>query len=166
MKPLLPVFACLCLGAAVTVCSSTSAEKRDYLQDTAGINNYIQVKLEDTDCSSGCDIEYLPGSANPVCFKKNPVLTSSDIVHASSLFNNSGQGYYIALELNSTGRTKLYLITRENRGKRLGIYIEGEFITAPVIYSVISDGKAAIAGGFSKSEADEIALKLNGGKRD
>ena len=58
------------------------------------------------------------------------------------------------------------MITKENLGKRLGIYINGKFVTAPVIYSVISDGKAAIAGGFSKNQADDIAVKLNSGKRN
>jgi len=128
--------------------------------------DYIQMKIEDTECSSECHKEKVWGSDNNVCFKKNPVLTSSDIVKASSIVNPSGQGYILALELNSTGRAKLYMITKENRGKRLGIYINGKFVTAPVIYSVISDGKAAIAGGFSKNQADDIAVKLNSGKRD
>jgi preprotein translocase subunit SecD len=129
-------------------------------------SDYIQVKIEDRECSSGCDVEDLPGSDGPVCFKKIPVLTADDIVEASSVHNNSGHGYIIALELNSTGQAKLHIITRENRGKRLGIYIEGKFVTAPVIYSVISDGKAAIAGGFSEKEAHSIALKLNAGKKN
>lgn len=166
MKFFLKAVACLCLCAAVTVCSSTSVKTRNVSLDTAGINNYIQVKLEDTDCSSGCQIENIPGLKGPVCFKKIPALTEADIVNAESINNTSGHGYIIALQLNTTGRTKLYLITKENRGKRLGIYIEGKFITAPVIYSVISDGKAAIAGGFSRIEADEIVLKLNAGKKN
>ena len=166
MKPLLSALACLCICAAVTFCSSTSVKNGNVIKNSAGIKNYIQVKLEDTGCSSGCEVETIPGLTGPVCFKKIPALTEADIVNAESINNTSGHGYIIAIELNTAGRTKLYLLTKENRGKRLGIYIEGKFITAPVIYSVISDGKAAIAGGFSRKEADEIALKLNAGKRN
>lgn len=139
------------------------------LKKSTGIHldryNYIQIKVEDLYCNSGCHVEKVADSEKNVCFKKIPILTSADIVRASFFGDiNSEEGSIVAVEFNSTGRVKLHMATKENRGKRLGIYVDGRLLTAPVINSVIDDGKAAIAGGFSRAEAEEIAFKLNYGK--
>ncbi len=121
---------------------------------------YIQIRLEDPSCAAGCSVDRVSDSGETVCFREESVLTAADILKASSV-NGNALGYVIALELNSSGRVKLDMITRGNRGKRLGVYVAGKMVTAPVINSVISDGKALIAGGFTRIEAEEIAAKLN-----
>jgi len=128
--------------------------------DGIDLPEYIQIRLEDPSCAAGCSIDRVPDSGETICFRKSSVLTAADILKASSI-NGDALGYVIAIELNSAGRFKLNMITRENRGRRLGVYVQGRMVTAPVINSVISDGKALIAGGFTRIEAEEIAVKLN-----
>jgi len=128
--------------------------------DVIDLTEYIQIRLEDPSCAAGCIVDRVPDSGETICFRKVPVLTAADILKASSI-NGDSLGYVIAIELNSTGRFKLNMITRENRGRRLGVYVQGNMVTAPVMNSVISDGKALIAGGFTRIEAEEIAVKLN-----
>ena len=134
--------------------------KTDPKVDDIALTEYIQIRLEDPSCAAGCTVDRVPDSGKTICFRKVPVLTAADILKASSV-NGDSLGYVIAIELNSTGRFKLNMITRENRGRRLGVYVQGNMVTAPEINSVISDGKAAIAGGFTRIEAEEIAAKLN-----
>lgn len=127
--------------------------------------NYIQIRVEDLSCNPGCYVERVADSEKNICFKQFPILTSADIVRASFFGDsNSEEGYVVSVDFNSTGRVKLLMATKENRGKRLGIYVDGRMLTAPVINAVIDDGKAAIAGRFSRADAEEIAEKLNYGK--
>lgn len=146
-------------------CNSGTVSLKKNRDIDADRYNYIQVKVEDIYCNPGCHVERVADSEQKVCFKKIPILTSADIVRASFFGdNNSEKGYVVSVELNSTGRVKLHMATKENMGKRLGIYVEGRMLTAPVIHSVIDDGKAAIAGGFSRADAEKIASILNYGK--
>lgn len=145
----------------ITGCGSgTESLKNERKINEIDLTEYIQIRLEDPSCAAGCTVDRVPDSGETICFRSIPVLTETDILKASSM-NGDYLGYIIAIELNNGGRVKLNMITRENRGKRLGVYVAGRMVTAPVINSVISDGKAAIAGGFTRFEAEEIAFKLN-----
>ena len=59
--------------------------------------------------------------------------------------------------LTDAGRVSFARITRENMGKRIGIIVDGELVTAPVIRAQIRRGKAIINGNFTQEEAERIA---------
>lgn len=54
-------------------------------------------------------------------------------------------------------------ITRDNVGKRVAIFLDGNIISAPVVQQEISGGKAVITGNFSIPEARELVERLNAG---
>ena len=54
-------------------------------------------------------------------------------------------------------------ITRNNVGVELGIFLDGELISAPVINEPIIGGRATISGGFTPEEARELAKNLSFG---
>ncbi len=54
-------------------------------------------------------------------------------------------------------------ITRNNVGSQLGIFLDGEMISAPVINEAITGGTAIISGGFTPEEARELAQNLSFG---
>ncbi len=54
-------------------------------------------------------------------------------------------------------------ITRENVGKQLAIFLDGQVLSAPNINEVIVGGTAVISGGFTAVEARELAENLNFG---
>ena len=54
-------------------------------------------------------------------------------------------------------------ITREHVGEQLGIFLDGELLSAPVINEVITGGTAVISGSFTPEEGRDLAQNLNFG---
>lgn len=80
------------------------------------------------------------------------------------LSNNPQTGQNtVTLQFDSTGTDLFAQITREHTGRALGIFLDGELISAPVIQSAISNGNAEIYGQFSREEAAELAQNLQFG---
>ncbi|HDQ16607.1 MAG TPA: protein translocase subunit SecD [Candidatus Vogelbacteria bacterium] len=76
----------------------------------------------------------------------------------------SGQTFQtptVSLEFDREGATIFARLTKDNIGKTIGIFLDGELISAPVVREEIRDGRAEISGGFSLEEARELARNLN-----
>lgn len=66
----------------------------------------------------------------------------------------------VSLEFNTEGKELFAKITKENVGKVLAIFLDGELKSAPYIREEIKDGKAVISGGFIGSQGISEAKKL------
>lgn len=69
----------------------------------------------------------------------------------------------VSIVFNEEGAKLFETITRENTGKSLAIFLDGEMISAPRINEAISGGRAVISGGFTPDEARSLAQNLNFG---
>ncbi len=69
----------------------------------------------------------------------------------------------VSIKFNEEGGELFEKITRENTGKQLAIFLDGEIVSAPTINEAISGGTAVISGGFSPEEAKALAQNLNFG---
>jgi len=69
----------------------------------------------------------------------------------------------VGLELSKDGADLFAKITRENKGKILGIILDGQILSSPVIQDEIRDGRAQITGNFTAQEARELVRNLNYG---
>lgn len=69
----------------------------------------------------------------------------------------------VSLSFDREGSDLFAQITRENIGKRIAIYLDGVPISAPVVQSEITNGRAVITGGFTLEEAKQLARRLNAG---
>lgn len=69
----------------------------------------------------------------------------------------------VDLEFDSEGSKLFAEITKAQIGKRVAIYLDGVPISAPVVQSEITNGRAVISGGFTVPEAKELAQRLNAG---
>jgi preprotein translocase subunit SecD len=83
-------------------------------------------------------------------------------------FTNSGSGQIagqpiVAITFNSEGKDLFAQITKENKGKVLAIFLDGQVISSPVINDVITDGKAVISGNFTGEAAKSLVRDLNYG---
>ena len=79
---------------------------------------------------------------------------------------NSGQlsnEPLITVNFTSEGADLVEAITRANVGTAMGIFLDGELLSAPVINEVIPGGTAVISGGFTPEEARELAQNLSFG---
>jgi protein-export membrane protein SecD len=69
----------------------------------------------------------------------------------------------VSIEWNDVGTAIFASTTKNNLGKPLAIILDGVPVSAPIIQSEISDGKAVISGNFDREEARILAGRLNTG---
>lgn len=69
----------------------------------------------------------------------------------------------VGIEFDSEGAKIFAELTKENIGKQIAIFLDGEVISAPTVQAEISDGKAVITGNFTLEECKKLAQRLNEG---
>jgi protein-export SecD/SecF family membrane protein len=92
----------------------------------------------------------------------NVLLTGADLSDAQANFDSRNQ-VVVSLVFNAEGTKKFADATAANAGKIIAIELDGEVISAPVVRSVITDGRAQIEGSMSFEEATNLALMLRSG---
>ncbi|MEN9920859.1 MAG: hypothetical protein RL538_752 [Candidatus Parcubacteria bacterium] len=69
----------------------------------------------------------------------------------------------VSVKFNEEGGQLFADITRNNVGRQLGIFLDGELLSAPVINEAITGGTAIISGNFTADEARALAENLSFG---
>jgi len=69
----------------------------------------------------------------------------------------------VSLQFDEEGSVLFEKITRENVGKSVAIYLDGEPISIPTVNEAITGGKAQISGSFTPVEAKTLVGRLNSG---
>lgn len=69
----------------------------------------------------------------------------------------------VSIRFSPEGATLFENITRDNVGARLAIFLDGEIISSPRINEAIAGGTAIVTGGFTPTEARELAQNLSFG---
>ena len=108
------------------------------------------------------ELEFLP-ETNQTSWKTR--LDGSAVANASpSLADASmGGGWIINFTMTDQGANDFGDITRELKGKPLGIFFDGEQISAPIIENAITSGQGLIRGEFTQEEATTLSNFLNAG---
>lgn len=95
-----------------------------------------------------------------VLIDQNDLQTTTVVTGTSSTSKRLGAPE-IEVTLTPEGSKRLAEATRHNINKHLAIIIDGRVVSAPVIKSEISGGKAMISGHFSQSEALLLSNRIN-----
>lgn len=90
-------------------------------------------------------------------------LTGKQLQSARVDFNQQTGGIQVALQFNEEGTDLFAEITRKNIGKRVGIFIDGQLLSAPMVQSEIPGGQAVITGAGNLEEARALARNLQAG---
>jgi len=90
-------------------------------------------------------------------------LTGRMVGRATVQFNQTTNQPLVGLSFNQEGRELFAVITRDNIGNYLGIFLDGVPISVPVIQDQILDGRAEISGSFTLEEAQRLVRDLNYG---
>ncbi len=69
----------------------------------------------------------------------------------------------VSVKFTPEGAELFAKITRESVGEQLGIFLDGELLSSPVINEAITGGTAVISGAFTPDEARALAQNLNFG---
>lgn len=89
-------------------------------------------------------------------------ITGMLLKRASIQFEPNTNKTLVAIEFNEEGRDLLAKLTRENIGKTLAIFLDGELKQAPTIQDEIDNGSAVITG-YDPQTAKEVVKDLNFG---
>lgn len=100
--------------------------------------------------------------ALPIVWKQTE-LTGRNLKSAQAEYDQNSGVPQISLEFDSEGAKQFSDITGRNIGKRVGIFLNGEPLTAPTVQTKINDGRAVITGDFTVDEAKKLAMRLNAG---
>lgn len=103
-----------------------------------------------------------PRAAEDPYFSPTP-LTGQYLKRAMVQFDPTTSQATVGLEFNDQGSNIFADLTKKNISKRIGIYLDGAPISAPVVNDEITGGKAQITGNFTPQEAKELVGRLNAG---
>jgi protein-export membrane protein SecD len=91
-------------------------------------------------------------------------LTGKYLKSAQLQFNPNTGEPIVALQFNDEGAKLFEEITRNNVGKVVAIYLDGQVISAPVVQQAITGGQAIITGNnTTPQEAKNLVARLNSG---
>lgn len=90
-------------------------------------------------------------------------LTGQYLKNAMVQFDQTTNQPNVGIEFNDEGSKIFAQLTKKNKGKRIGIYLDGAPISAPVVNEEITGGKAQITGNFTAQEAKELVGRMNAG---
>lgn len=106
------------------------------------------------------------GNASPLQIPDQYVateLTGRYLDKAILEFNQTTGEPVVSLQFNPEGSKLFEKITRENIGKVVAIYLDGQPISLPTVNDAITGGKAQITGNFTPVEAKTLVGRLNSG---
>ena len=89
-------------------------------------------------------------------------LTGNDLKDAKEQIGQNKQ-FMVAIEFTDEGAKIFADLTTMNVGRHIGIYLDGEQLTNPVVNEPITGGKAVITGSRTLDEAKNLAILLRSG---
>jgi preprotein translocase subunit SecD len=145
----------------------------------------LDFRIEESTESNETIVVFEKSTGKTIYFAKEPSITISDIKRAEYRSDDSSGVYTVTKSiydegvefidsatpiidfyLNEEGKNKIANLTSRNVRKRLGIFINGKFITAPVISEKIDGGVFSLhaAGVIGVKEAKDLVNKINSSK--
>jgi hypothetical protein len=135
-----------------------AAEEEDPMRWGGPEDFYLLFYLEGNGGIPTQQLPYRDGSGK-LTVERVPCLTEDEIRLASVISN--GDRHDVQVQLTDFGTKVLAHVTRKNLKKRMAMVVGGFILSAPVIQSPITGGKASITGDFTRAQAQEIADNLN-----
>lgn len=90
-------------------------------------------------------------------------LTGRLITKAAVEFDPTSRQPLVVVQFNGEGQALFASITKTNVGRQLGIFLDNQLISNPVIQEEIPSGSAQISGGFTPESARQLVRDLNYG---
>jgi protein-export membrane protein SecD len=90
-------------------------------------------------------------------------LSGKQLTKAQVVFDPNTGEPTVELTFNSEGDKLFSDITGRNVGNQVGIFLDGQPISTPVVQTKITGGTAIISGSFTVAEAKLLAQRLNAG---
>lgn len=96
-------------------------------------------------------------------FSATPSLTGKDVKKATVVYDQNTGKPQVQLQFSPEGEKKFGDLTGKNVGKQVGIFIDQQVLSAPVVQQKITGGTAVITGNFTLDNAKQLAVAINSG---
>jgi preprotein translocase subunit SecD len=97
----------------------------------------------------------------------NTLLTGAEVKEANTADYTasaySDTEYCVNIQFTEYGAELFEEATRNNIGKPIFIYLDGDLLSAPTVNNAITGGSAVITGNFTKENADNLASLIQSG---
>jgi preprotein translocase subunit SecD len=107
-----------------------------------------------------------PRTSQKLCIDSKAIVTETNIRQAQAGYSSSNEPV-VYLYLDRSGAARMYeatqRITARRDNGRMAIFIDGNFLTAPVVREPLKDS-LIISGGFTERYAQDLADALMAGK--
>jgi tRNA A-37 threonylcarbamoyl transferase component Bud32 len=101
------------------------------------------------------------GQSETLNVEKAVLLDQSALHSVEAIHRPQGDGgECISLQFTESGKQRFAKVTRDGKGRRLAIIIDGQVRAAPTIQDEVSDGRVEISGNMTYEEADDLAARL------
>jgi protein-export membrane protein SecD len=107
-------------------------------------------------------IDERPSQWKPAQTTDGQVLNDKYLINAGVGFTQAGQPQ-VELTFNDAGKKIFAELTKRLIGSPIAIFVGGELVTAPIVQSVIPDGRAVITGDYTIQGAQSLASDINTG---
>ncbi|MCM8530671.1 MAG: protein translocase subunit SecD [Lentisphaeraceae bacterium] len=137
-------------------------------EEVAGIRSLLmkQAKLEFrpvvAPSAAGAERVEAPNEQGGFIFLGDVEMDGENIENAYPTQDENGN-WEVSKSFNSEGAKEFAIVTRKYVGQRVAIVLDNVCYSAPNINTVIAGGQASISGGFTKEEAQELAIVLQSG---
>lgn len=123
------------------------------------------VELGTTYLPDGTIIETYTGDTPPVGMENayHTIMTGAELVSVGPSVDQLTGEPIVAFQLSSVGADIFAEYTTNHRGYYLGIALDKQIISAPVIGDPITSGNASISGNFTTDTANALAVQLRYG---
>lgn len=133
--------------------------------DLPGVTN-VEEAIKLINVTPALEFKVLAPGTDLQSTSTEPIFVSSGLSgrylkNAQVTFNQNALNPSIAVEFNSEGAALFAKITKENIGKPIGIFLDGELKSWPTVREPINNGKAEISGQFTLDEAKQLTRDLN-----
>ncbi len=131
----------------------------------------LEFKLVDEKGEKNARAGYIPqgdmlgyfADGRTILLKRRTELSGADVAMARLSIDAESGEPAVSLKFNNQGARKFDRLTKEHKGRRFAILLEGIVQSAPVIRERISGGTAQITGSFDTAEALNLAIVLRAG---
>ncbi|MGI6669400.1 MAG: SecDF P1 head subdomain-containing protein [Acetivibrionales bacterium] len=82
------------------------------------------------------------------------IIQGTDVLDATAVMDSNTGRTMVALDLSSEAKTKFADATKRLVGRPIAIFMDDDFISAPIVQEHITDGNAVITLGGDKSAKD------------
>ncbi len=113
--------------------------------------------------STSIELPYRDFPEQMLIIQKFAPITGENLVDAAATFDHQSSEPVVSFRLDASGARVFGRLTAENIGRPFAIVLDNQVISAPVIQAAITQGAGIISGGFTITDANDLALLLRAG---